>query len=509
MKVHTGRWARAVVACAGAAVGLALVAGDGAVAAERENRRTAPRAVQIHVAPWGEDRWSGSERHPYRTLARAQRRVRGLTARMRADVVVNLRSGTYVLDAPLRLSDAAGDSGRNGHRVVYQAHRHGTPAQARPVLSGGVRVRGWRLADRARNVWQADVGALDTRQLFVDGRRARRARLDDGLPGTVTATADGYVTDSVIPQSWKSPRDIEVLFRDAYPWTEPRCGVAKISGDARSTRIVLDQPCLRWTKGSYPGLVPPTHVENSRSFLTEPGTFALDRSKPRHHVLSYIPRRGEDLRSADVVAPALERLVHGSGIHDVAFRGLTFSHATWLGPDRPTGFAHHFGPLYEHGEPLVDDDPFNVSEHARTMPGNVAFHGVRRVAIEDSRFTRLGGQALELSLGSSSNLVRGNVFADVSGGGVEIGNRHPGRRGTRNAGNRVENNWVHDIGVDYPGSVGIYLEQTQRSTIAHNQVNDVPRASSSASTGRSTRTAGRRRSATACCATASSTRSTC
>ena len=86
------------------------------------------------------------------------------------------------------------------------------------------------------------------------------------------------------------------------------------------------------------------------------------------------------------------------------------------------------------------------------MPGHVAFRAAERISVERSRFTHLGGLALVLSRVGSSNTVRGNVVEDVSGGGVEV--RGPG------AGNRVEDNWVHDIGVDYRSSVGIAVEGT-------------------------------------------------
>jgi hypothetical protein len=62
--------------------------------------------------------------------------------------------------------------------------------------------------------------------------------------------------------------------------------------------------------------------------------------------------------------------------------------------------------------------------------------------------------------------VHGNVVEDVSGGGVEV--RGPG------GGNRVVDNWVRRIGVDYRSSIGIALEDSPHATVAHNQVNDVP-----------------------------------
>jgi hypothetical protein len=72
--------------------------------------------MQLHVAPWGDDSSPGTAGLPFATLQRAQQAVRASTAGMKKDIVVNLHRGTHVLTEPLVLSDAAGDSGQNGHR---------------------------------------------------------------------------------------------------------------------------------------------------------------------------------------------------------------------------------------------------------------------------------------------------------------------------------------------------------------------------------------------------------
>ncbi|TDD72822.1 right-handed parallel beta-helix repeat-containing protein [Actinomadura rubrisoli] len=429
---------------------------------------------QLYVAPWGKDSWPGTADRPFATPARAQQAVRAKTPRMTSDIVVNLRAGTYALTAPLKMSASAGDSGRNGHRVVYQAYGYGTGAQERVTLSGGRAVSGWRTD---RGIWRADVGELDTRQLFVNGRRAGRTSMGAGLPGKVTKTKSGYVTDSAAPLSWKRPQDIELVYTLATGYSEGRCGVAGITaGPKNKTTITMDQPCFRRANQIYgeiadpPGLIPPNDVQNSPSFLRKPGSWYLDRSRPGHHELLYLPRPGEDPRRADVVAPVLESLVSGEGtakapLHDVALRGLTFAHCTWRAPSRPAGFPHIIGTWYYVGE-----DP--KQEKSAGIPGAVAFRAAARVTVEGNHFTRLGTQALELSHGASASVVRGNVIEDVSGGGVHIGAiaEEPGTYRD----NRVENNWVHHVGIDYHGGWGILLNQPHGSTVAHNQVNDVP-----------------------------------
>ncbi|MGA4838421.1 hypothetical protein [Streptomyces sp. G45] len=385
-----GRPGPAAVVAAALAVG--LLAGAAPPTGPRPASGTAPE--QLYVAPWGRDSWPGTKARPFATLPRAQRAVRARTPHLASDLVVNLRGGTYRLRDTLRLSGTAGDSGRDGHRVTYQAYGYGTARQERVTLSGGRRVLGWRAPRRPGGAWRADVGDLTTRQLYVDGRRVPRAALGGGLPGRVRTTATGYVTDSPAPRGWRNPRDIEFAYTLPF-WVDARCGVADITGARGHTVITMDQPCWRLARALYEDdgepLTGPTDVLASPSFLRRPGSWYLDRSRPGHHVLHYLPRPGQDPRRTEVVAPVLETLVSGTGrpgapLRDVTLRGLTFAHATWRAPDEPAGFVSAWA-LYKR--PGV--------RTWLTVPGNVAFRGADGVRVEGNRFTHLGAQALELS----------------------------------------------------------------------------------------------------------------
>jgi hypothetical protein len=435
--------------------------------------------TRIQVAPWGNDAWSGSEQHPFRTLKRAREEVRANTAQMKGDIVVEIHGGTYRLNETLDLSDAAGDSGENGHQVIYQAVGYGKPHPDRPVISGGEQIEDWEIDDPAQNIWRADVGNLNTRQLFVNGKRARRASISTDLP-TLTRTATGFSTPSKAPLSWSQPDDIELVFTGAFTWSEPRCDVDSIAAEGEGSALTMDEPCFRhlvalYGGGSFPGVgLNPARIENSFSFLTEPGTFYLDRSVPGHHVLYYIPRPGEHLHD-EFVAPMLERLVDGQGtdsapLHDVSFRGLTFADATWMGPSSEHGFVHYIAGLYEDGE--GSQLAVTLSPQAQSMPGNVVFRRADGIVLEGNRFERLGGQGVEL-VGSDS-VIRGNLFTDISGGGILVGDDRPETAGVASANDLVDNNWVHGVSVEYQGSVGIFATRTTDLTVSHNQVNDMP-----------------------------------
>ena len=123
----------------------------------------------IFVSPSGSDSNPGTVDRPIRTVEHAQQLVRQLDTDMSTNVTVELANGTYQLTEPLQLD--ADDSGTNGYNVVWTA----APG-ARPVLSGGEQITGWRLADASKGIWSAPAPAgLQTRQLYVNGIRAQRA----------------------------------------------------------------------------------------------------------------------------------------------------------------------------------------------------------------------------------------------------------------------------------------------------------------------------------------------
>ena len=150
--------------------------------------------VLLHVAPDGNDAWSGRlaapnaarTDGPLATIRQARDQLRKLKAAggFKQPVRVQIHGGTYRLSAPITF--APEDSGSETAPIAYAA----APGQ-RPILSGGVPVTGWKKQARGP-IWAAIVsgvkeGQWHPRSLFVNGRRAtpaphaeRRPRLPDG-----------------------------------------------------------------------------------------------------------------------------------------------------------------------------------------------------------------------------------------------------------------------------------------------------------------------------------------
>ncbi|WET76414.1 right-handed parallel beta-helix repeat-containing protein [Amycolatopsis sp. QT-25] len=437
--------------------------------------------TRFFVSPDGRDDWAGSADRPFATPKAAQEAVRAVTAGMTGDVVVSFTAGVHHLEEPLVFDDASGDSGTNGFRVIYQAQGYGTADQVEIEVSGGRVITDWTTGDDG--VWTAPIGDLAPRRLTVDGRPAARASRAGGLPGRVTKTNGGYVTDSTEPQSWPDPSGLEFGYPGVYPWSEAKLAVASISGDASSSTIIMAQPAFDHAKslydakwygaggdGTWDGLAAPSVIENNVAFLTEPGTFAVSRTDAEGHVLHYRPRPGEKIGKTVAVVPMLETLVSGQDVHDLVLRGFTFTDATWYGPTRTGGYLHYHGNArFERGDFQkidlgADVGYVHVPAEPVQLPANVSLTSARRVTLEGNHFTRLGAGALLIENGTDVE-IRANVFDEISGSGIAV---HTSTRVS------VEDNLVHHIGTEYRGSPAVLVVESVETTVAHNEIHDVP-----------------------------------
>ncbi|MGW2487925.1 hypothetical protein ACWCV9_11955 [Streptomyces sp. NPDC001606] len=248
------------------------------------------------------------------SLDGAKSKVAALAPAMAADIDVFLRGGTYRLSQAFTLG--ASDSGRNGHKVVYAAY----PGE-KPVLSGATKVSGFSLFDSGKNIYRAAVPAgTRSRQLFVDGVRAQRAR-GPLNPSGFTLSGSSFTTSDSSYTSFTNASSVEIVDNNA--WKQMRCPLASIttpSGGGSS--LDVDPACFRNNNTSVPNrgfpfngaglpkLTSITSVENAYQLLDSPGEFYLDRSAG---YLYYKPRSGEDLGTADVELPTTETLLNVQG----------------------------------------------------------------------------------------------------------------------------------------------------------------------------------------------------
>ena len=429
------------------------------------------------VATTGSDSADGSENNPFLTLEHARDVVRKDATKGQCTLNVNIQGGIYRLSHPLEFTSQ--DSGAAGAPVVYQAASSETP-----VISGGKQISGWALVDAGLNIWQAQT-SVDTefmpRQLYVNGVRATRARTVDYpnyyYPGDTGYTYSYLIgSDPQIPPTWNNPTAVEAV--TATQWKMMRCPIAEIISNSD---VVMQNPC--WNNANVFPEPWNFHLlswwENAYEFLDEPGEWYLN---PSTQVLSYIPREGEDLSTADVELPVLETLMTGNGdsstpISYLNFNGLSFMYATWLAPSSPDGYALDQSGFHlvgnDHSANTIGHDPNTVK-----MPGSVNFSYAQNISFTDNIFSHLGGAGLDFGLGSQNNEIVNNTFHDISGTGIQLGgtsyeDSHPSDAQLVKD-NRIANNLIEYIGQEFWDTAGIYIGFTTNSLIEHNDINHVP-----------------------------------
>jgi len=371
---------------------------------------------------------------PVRTLAeardgaRAQRRA-GRTG----NIAIQIRGGVYFL--PETLSFTAEDSDTTWESALG----------ARPVISGGRVISGWKKA--AGPLWTADAAGPEFHQLFISGRRAQRARTPnfgfyriDG-PSPQDKPVQLHFRGNDIRKQWAARGDVEVVALLA--WADFRMNIASVDEAAHIATLTLDpRPSNKEADARY-------YIENAPDALDMAGEWYLDRNS---HTVSYWPMPGEDMRTEQAIAPALAQLVRMDGAHHVTFRGLQFAHADWIMP--AGGYA----------------------DTQAAVPAPAAIEGIGAVdcTIERCTVAHSGGYAIFFGRGSKRNQVLACELFDLGGGGVKLGEpRQFADDASQNYENLVADNHIHDLGLVYAPAVGVWVLQSGRNQIVHNHIHDL------------------------------------
>ena len=227
----------------------------------------------------------------------------------------------------------------------------------------------------------------------------------------------------------------------------------------------------------YPPKVParPYWFENALEFLDAPGEWYLNTQT---NEVYYMPRAGEDMATAEVVAPVLETLVRLQGtlsapIHNVQFYGLTFAYATWLIPSSEGFVGDQASIVFTEALPADQITSYPGIRH----PAGVHLEAADNIKFERNIFRDMGSSAINLYAGVHDNQLIGNVISDVSASGISVdlnleGNPADGRK--ISARNIIRNNYITRTGRNYFQSVGIMLGYTNGSVVEHNELSDMP-----------------------------------
>ena len=460
--------------------------------------KTQKDAVVLAVSPQGSDSADGSVAHPFRTLARGQAAVR--EHNRDHNVVVQLGEGVYRLAEPLRF--APQDGGQNSFTVTWQA----APG-AHPVLSGAVAVSGWKPWAGHRGVFVADVPkGTASRELWVNDELApvaqREVKRDD-----FSFTREGMVAKAGASALEELAGEQHLELRATGFFTARISPVASVRG----ATLVMRQPAWDNNLWGWDTVEKPFHPElqhlflaNSVKLLSKPGQWYLDGAAGKLYVW---PAAGVDLAQADVELPSIATLLAVGNslevpVHDLVFRGLRFSHTTWMGPASDEGYASQQSGSFLTGRAeAYPKDPIatcavgctefeSVRNEWHQMPASVQVSAAERVTFDHNVFAHLGQYALGIGndvdamlsgvgLGTGDITVTANVFTDLAGGailagGVQRDAHHPHDPRQINRQLIVRNNRIHAVSKEFLDNSAILSTYVEGAVILHNDISDVP-----------------------------------
>jgi hypothetical protein len=436
------------------------------------NLHAAPNKVQstYYISPTGSGK-TGSLKSPC-SLTGVRDIIRKENKNMTGDIVVYLRGGLYALTAPFELveSDEFHDSGTNGFNIIYKAYESETP-----VISGAIPVTGWKLHDKALNIYRAEVPkGTRSRQFYVDERRCLRAR-GTMRPAGWNRTATGWAIADTSMQRFKNQSDIEIVSRSS--WKHLRCGIASIQDTFVTMKMPGWKHCSKspkpgnpWNGGGTQEMKKVEWVENAYELLKTPGQWYLD-SKAGY--VYYIPTADDDISDLTGYLPVLETLlnIHGTKydqrIHNIQFTGITFKYATWMFPSDEHGYADN-----QSGVLWMEPIPTNYK-----TAGNLSFQYAKDIRFEKNVVTHMGGAGIDFGHGPQKNAIIGNCIYDISGNGIYLGEVDDYNATDSNVwcdNNIIQNNYISKVGAEYEDQVGICTGYTRHLLLDHNEVSDCP-----------------------------------
>lgn len=419
--------------------------------------------------------------------AREDRRLNGAE-----DVCIRLQAGTYRLNQTITVRPE--DS---GIRIV---------ADGNAVVSGGVKITGWKKQGR---MYVADVPEfngrlLEFRQLWVNGRKADRARdVADFEKMYRIRNIDKkneilYVPAAAVKKIL-SERHAEMVIHEMWCVANLRIKGIKVQGD--SAAVTFHQPESHihfmhpWpspmvTKDGHNSAF---YLTNAKSLLDTPGEWYLDAKEQKVY---YIPRKGEDMAKADVEAPAVETLMKIEGTPDapakgITIEGVTFSYATWMRPSisghAPLQAGMFMTEAYKVRPKIIrpnGDHKLDNQGWAGRPAAAVSVRCAEDINFKGCTIEHCASTGIDFFEYTKGGSISRSTIRDVGGNGILAGSFGPEAHEAHLpynptdsriicTGLTIENNLITDVTNEDWGCVGIGAGYVRGIRILHNEISEV------------------------------------
>lgn len=467
-------------------------------------------AGEIWISPKGSDFNDGTRQSPKATLTSALRQAREWRRtednRIQGGITIYMEGGTYAFHEPVFIRPE--DSGTKESPTVIRS-----VGDEKVILSGGISINGWK---KQGKVWVADVPAfngrpLDFRQLWVNGKKAVRARdVEDFEKMNRICSVDEkneilYVPAVSIRRLIDNKGNLkakyaEMVLHQMWCVANLRIRSVEVQGDSAAIRFHQPESRIQF-EHPWPRPMVTTNGHNSAFYLTNarelqdvPGEWYHDIDARKVY---YYPREGEKMQEAEVIVPAVETLVRVEGTLDrpvchIRFEKITFSYTTWMRPSEKGHVPLQAGMYLTDGyliEPKMQRDYLNHPLDNQGWLGRpaaaVRVVAARQIDFERCRFEHLGSTGLDYEEAVQGGVVRGCLFRDIAGNGLLVGSFSPAAHETHLpydpadrrevcTQQQINNCYFTEIGNEDWGCLAIAAGYVGDVNIEHNEISEVP-----------------------------------
>ena len=467
-------------------------------------------AGEIWISPKGSDFNDGTRQSPKATLTSALRQAREWRRtednRIQGGITIYMEGGTYAFHEPVFIRPE--DSGTKESPTIIRS-----VGDEKVILSGGISIKGWK---KQGKVWVADVPAfngrpLDFRQLWVNGKKAVRARdVEDFEKMNRICSVDEkneilYVPAVSIRRLIDNKGNLkakyaEMVLHQMWCVANLRIRSVEVQGDSAAIRFHQPESRIQF-EHPWPRPMVTTDGHNSAFYLTNarelqdvPGEWYHDIDARKVY---YYPREGEKMQEAEVIVPAVETLVRVEGTVDrpvchIRFEKITFSYTTWMRPSEKGHVPLQAGMYLTDGYRIDPKMQRNYLNHPLDNQGwlgrpaaAVRVVAARQIDFERCRFEHLGSTGLDYEEAVQGGVVRGCLFRDIAGNGLLVGSFSPAAHETHlpyNPADRrevctqqqINNCYFTEIGNEDWGCLAIAAGYVGDVNIEHNEISEVP-----------------------------------
>lgn len=467
-------------------------------------------AGEIWISPKGSDFNNGTRQSPKATLTSALRQAREWRRtednRIQGGITIYMEGGTYAFHEPVFIRPE--DSGTKESPTIIRS-----VGDEKVILSGGISINGWK---KQGKVWVADVPVfngrpLDFRQLWVNGKKAVRARdVEDFEKMNRICSVDEkneilYVPAVSIRRLIDNKGNLkakyaEMVLHQMWCVANLRIRSVEVQGDSAAIRFHQPESRIQF-EHPWPRPMVTTDGHNSAFYLTNarelqdvPGEWYHDIDARKVY---YYPREGEKMQEAEVIVPAVETLVRVEGTLDrpvrhIRFEKITFSYTTWMRPSEKGHVPLQAGMYLTDGYRIDPKMQRNYLNHPLDNQGwlgrpaaAVRVVAARQIDFERCRFEHLGSTGLDYEEAVQGGVVRGCLFHDIAGNGLLVGSFSPAAHETHLpydpadrrevcTQQQINNCYFTEIGNEDWGCLAIAAGYVEDINIEHNEISEVP-----------------------------------